>query len=120
MTAPDIIDRLKLLARGDNLDLADIVCADAVAEIERLRASHNRSSERTDDAARAERFAAQLVQLQKGIQDYLDGNYGRAQHFKSKHDKCPHGLFGWEACENCIDEHFSRLLAVVSSPVEGK
>lgn len=37
MPALDIVDRLNLLARGDNLDLADIVCADAVAEIERLR-----------------------------------------------------------------------------------
>lgn len=69
---------------------------------------------------RAEKFAAQLVQLQKGIQDYLDGSYGRAQYFKSKNDKCPHGLFGWEACENCIDGHFSRLLALVSSPVTEK
>jgi hypothetical protein len=29
----DIVDRLKLLARGDNLDLADIVCADAIEVI---------------------------------------------------------------------------------------
>ena len=33
-----ITERLQLLARGDNLDLADIVCADAIAEIERLTA----------------------------------------------------------------------------------
>jgi hypothetical protein len=36
--APDITYRLELLSRGDNLDLADIVCADAIAEIKRLRA----------------------------------------------------------------------------------
>lgn len=55
---------------------------------------------------------AEIDRLRKGIQDYLDGNYGRSKHFKSKHDKCPHGLFSWEACENCIDEHFTALLAV--------
>jgi hypothetical protein len=42
MPALDIVDRLKLLARGDNLDLADIVCADAVAEIKRLREDHKK------------------------------------------------------------------------------
>ena len=36
MKALSVIERLKLLARGDNLDLVDIVCADAIAEIERL------------------------------------------------------------------------------------
>ena len=35
----DIKERLTLLARGDNLDLADIVCADAVARIEALEAA---------------------------------------------------------------------------------
>lgn len=39
MSSPlDIVDRLKLLARGDHLDLADIVCADAIEEIVRLSA----------------------------------------------------------------------------------
>lgn len=36
----DIVERLNLLSRGDNLDLADIVCADAVAEIRRLRSEN--------------------------------------------------------------------------------
>lgn len=39
MAAPDIVDRLGLLAKGGHLDLADIVCADAITEIERLRVS---------------------------------------------------------------------------------
>ena len=52
----------------------------------------------------------EITALRKGIQDYLDGDYGRDQFFKTKHDKCPHGLFGWEACENCIDAHFTKLL----------
>ncbi len=37
MPALDIVDRLKLLASGDHLDLADIVCADAIEAIARLR-----------------------------------------------------------------------------------
>jgi hypothetical protein len=58
----------------------------------------------------AERSAA-LGRLRSGIQDYLDGDYGREKHFKTKHDKCPHGLYSWEPCENCIDEYFAKLLA---------
>lgn len=58
----------------------------------------------------AERSKA-LSQLRGGIQDYLDGDYGRDQYFKTKHDKCPHNLFSWEACENCIDEYFTKLLS---------
>jgi len=46
--------------------------------------------------------------LRKGIQDYLDGNYGR--NIPNKVDTCEHRLFKWEACENCIDAHFLRLL----------
>ena len=52
--------------------------------------------------------------LRKGIQNYLDGDYGRDQHFKTKHDQCPHNLFGWETCENCIDEYFTKLLRSVT------
>lgn len=51
----------------------------------------------------------EVLRLRKGIQDYLDGNYG--PRFTRKIDKCPHGLFGYEACENCIDAHFTDLLA---------
>jgi hypothetical protein len=54
--------------------------------------------------------SAEMERLRTGIQDYLDGNYGRDQHFKTKHDKCPHNLFGWETCENCIDAYFTALL----------
>lgn len=54
---------------------------------------------------------SEIFRLRKGIQDYLDGDYGRNQYFKTKHDKCPHGLFGWESCENCIDAHFTALLS---------
>jgi hypothetical protein len=44
--------------------------------------------------------------LRKGIQDYLNGNYDTAR----KNDKCKHGRYGFEGCENCIDEHFMKLL----------
>jgi hypothetical protein len=36
MSALSIIERLQLLTRGDNLDLTDIVCADAISEITQL------------------------------------------------------------------------------------
>jgi hypothetical protein len=47
--------------------------------------------------------------LRKGIQDYLDGNYGSKG--LRKMELCKHGSFGWEPCHNCIDEHFIKLLA---------
>ena len=52
---------------------------------------------------------AENARLRKGIQDYLDGNYGR--HIPRKVDTCAHGLFGWESCENCIEAYFMALLA---------
>ena len=37
MSVMDITERLAMIGRGEHLDLADIVCADAVREIETLR-----------------------------------------------------------------------------------
>ena len=54
-----------------------------------------------DDAAK------EIERLRTGIQNYLDGDY---EPKIKKIDKCHHGVYGYEACENCIDEHFSRLL----------
>jgi hypothetical protein len=53
--------------------------------------------------------ADEIERLQKGIQDYLNGDYGPAV---SKGDKCPHGAFGYEACETCIDDYFRKLLGI--------
>jgi hypothetical protein len=53
--------------------------------------------------------AQEVERLRKGIQDYLDGNFG--PDFPTKHDTCPHKKFGWEDCGQCIDEHFTALLA---------
>lgn len=50
---------------------------------------------------------AENQRLRKGIQDYLDGDY---EPKVKKMEKCPHGLYGYEACENCIDKHFADLL----------
>jgi hypothetical protein len=63
-----------------------------------------------NDACRAmEEAADEIERLQKGIQDYLNGDYGPAV---SKGDKCPHGAFGYEACETCIDDYFRKLLGI--------
>ena len=55
--------------------------------------------------------------LRKGIQDYLDGNYvsPRDGRKEGPQQKCPHGMFYWDSCENCIDEHFKRLMQPVSN-----
>jgi hypothetical protein len=59
------------------------------------------------------RLEAEIDRLRQGIQGYLDGDYGR--RIPRKVDKCAHGLFGWESCENCIDAYF---LALIDPPSE--
>ena len=59
---------------------------------------------------RLDKAANEILRLRKGIQDYLDGDYGR-DYFRTVRDKCPHGLFRWESCENCIDAHFAKLIS---------
>lgn len=62
----NIKERLNLLARGDNLDLADIVCADAIARIEELEKAllevqHERqeaASEDVEDSVHRQRKSA--------------------------------------------------------------
>ncbi len=58
----------------------------------------------------AERSSA-LGQLRGGLQDYLDGDWGWNERFKTKHDQCPHKKFQWEDCGACIDEYLAGLLA---------
>ena len=62
--------------------------------------------------------AAEVEWLRKGIQDYLDGNYANPRQGRtiSPQHKCFHGAFYWESCENCIDEHFTRILAWPVTP----
>lgn len=52
---------------------------------------------------------AEVERLRKGIQDYLDGNYG-FDYRGIKTTQCPHGAYRHEICGQCIDEHFSQLL----------
>lgn len=55
------------------------------------------------------------ARLRKGIQDYLDGNYPNPRDARARgpQEKCPHGQFYWESCENCIEAHFMKLLAEI-------
>ncbi len=50
---------------------------------------------------------AEIARLRKGIQDYLDGDFGPRI---KKNDKCPHGLYSYEVCGQCIDEHFATII----------
>jgi hypothetical protein len=52
---------------------------------------------------------AENERLRKGIQDYLDGNYG-FDYRGSKTTPCPHGAYRHENCGQCIDEHFTTLI----------
>ncbi len=54
---------------------------------------------------------AEVFRLRKGIQDYLHGDYSRV----AKNDKCQHGCYGFEGCEQCIDDYFEKLIAQLPS-----
>ena len=56
---------------------------------------------------------SEVARLRKGIQDYLDGNYTNPRSFRAQgaQTKCPHDHYYWEACDECIDEHFNKLLS---------
>jgi hypothetical protein len=75
--------------------------------VERLRAEADEYI--ADDGALCREAADEIERLRKGIQDYLDGS--AIPRPARKVDTCAHGKFGWEACEQCIDEYFQRVLA---------
>jgi hypothetical protein len=52
------------------------------------------------------KLEAEIERLRKGITDYLHGDYSRTR----KNDKCKHGRYGFEGCENCIDDYFEQLM----------
>jgi hypothetical protein len=88
-----------------------------------LLSNRDAEIERLHGAAYAEK---EPERLRKGIQDYLDGNYPHARKLRAEqgpHAKCSHGRPYWEACDSCIDEHFTKLLAgpsVSSTQREGE
>jgi hypothetical protein len=46
--------------------------------------------------------------LRKAIEDYLNGDYECPRRHRP--GKCKHGIFYWEACEQCVDDHFQAAL----------
>ena len=52
--------------------------------------------------------ASEIERLRKGIQDFLDGDY---EPKVKKIEKCPHGQYGYESCEACIEQHFLRVIS---------
>jgi len=59
---------------------------------------------------------AEIVRLRTGIQSVLDGNY--VSRSGSKLDRCQHGIFYYDMCERCIDEHLSALLGAGAGGME--
>jgi hypothetical protein len=55
--------------------------------------------------------------LRAGIQDFLDGDF---EPRIKKTEKCKHGAYGYESCEACIEEHFTKILALQQSVTEEK
>ena len=68
-------------------------------------------------ASNIEEAANEIERLRRGIQDYLAGSYANPRDARKvgPQEKCPHGMFYWDACENCIDEHFKKLLEPVTN-----
>jgi hypothetical protein len=48
---------------------------------------------------------AQLDAVKQGIRAYLDGDAITT----AKAEQCPHGLYGYEDCGQCVDEYFEGL-----------
>ena len=48
------------------------------------------------------------ARLRQGIQDILEGNYPSAK----KYEQCKHNRYGYEGCEQCIDDALQALLGV--------
>lgn len=53
------------------------------------------------------RAEAQRDILRQAIDDYLKGAYEHARNNR----KCPHGIWSWDACEQCISEHFEGAVS---------
>jgi hypothetical protein len=87
---------------------------EAAAEIERLTTALNEETEcarQTDDVlAKTE---AEIERLRAGIQAFLDGDW---EPKVKKMDKCPHGQYGYESCEACIEIWFEHLLDARAAP----
>ena len=136
----DIVERLRELAKAadeqtdkDHGDfhrmLADTIqqlqgtcneLADKSArQAERIREMEERCADKNAAIADwTQRYAekcnqlAEVVEyatkLRKGLQDYEDGNYEHARRI----NKCKHDRYGYEGCEQCIDDHMQTLLAL--------
>jgi hypothetical protein len=61
--------------------------------------------------------ADEIERLRKGIQDYLGGNYENPRKCRGiGSGKCSHGFYWYEACEECVDAHFTAILSPAQRP----
>lgn len=74
--------------------------ADEIAELRGMVVRGNAALNSLED---------EVKRLRTGIQNYLNGDY--EPRIIGKINKCPHGRYGYEDCENCTAEHFEVLLA---------
>ena len=54
-------------------------------------------------------IAIDAERLRVGIQAYLDGDYPNPRQHRP--ESCGHGIPYYESCEQCIDAHFTAILA---------
>jgi hypothetical protein len=53
------------------------------------------------------RASERVEYLETSINNYIDG----IEPHTAKLDKCSHGNYGFEGCEQCIEEYFDRVMA---------
>lgn len=63
-----------------------------------------------EQAAELERLREGLRAIEEGRIERPIGKVYRNDGKLSKHDRCVHDVWMYEACENCIDAHVSKAL----------
>ena len=64
-----------------------------------------------------EQQRAVMVQVRDALDSIVSGNYHKAV---SKVKSCPHGIYSWDACENCMDIIAVPTLAALNDALGGE
>ena len=64
-------------------------------------------------SSEVKRLEQVIEEIKRGINDYLNGDYDNLR--KSRPNKCEHDRNYYDACENCIDKHFTNLLSIINA-----
>jgi hypothetical protein len=63
---------------------------------------------RLQQVAMIQRLGQRVTQLEKGINDYLEGNYEHPR--ANRPQDCKHHVRYWEECGQCDTDHFTEVM----------